>query len=146
MNIGPLGAGPAPRQRPDRSEVRERVVVAVRLGMDIGSIVVETRLTAHRWRITLDLLSDLFLELGVPETRNGSRPDRLRALAAHAAASPRHMGQPTRLGRSSTQVSWSVPISSEISCSSLVEHSATRSWCAGSSARFVSSSGSRTRS
>src|SRR5262249_40386410 len=47
-------------------------------------------------------------------------------VSCYAAASPCQLGQRTRLGRSSTQVSRSLPISSEMSCSSFAEYSAMR--------------------
>ena len=46
MNIGSVGAGPD-ASKGKAGRVRERVAVAVSFGEDIGSVIVETHLTAH---------------------------------------------------------------------------------------------------
>ena len=83
MHVGPVGAGPDPGQRTERTEVGERVVVAVGLGVDVGSVVVNTSFAAHERRITAAshrvlVLFDCSFGVHGPGKRIelGRRPDR----------------------------------------------------------------------
>jgi hypothetical protein len=53
MDVRPVGAGPDAGKGTERTEVGERVVAAVSLGVDVGSVVVERLLSGHRKTITL---------------------------------------------------------------------------------------------
>ena len=83
MNVCSRGARPDPGQRSERPEVRERVVVAVRLAVDVGSVVVNTSFAAHERRITAAshralVLFDCSIGVHGPGKRIelGRRPDR----------------------------------------------------------------------
>ena len=53
MGVGTVGAGPDTRHRAKGTEVREGVVAAFGLGIDVGAVVVDVAWTGHRRRITL---------------------------------------------------------------------------------------------
>ena len=51
MNVGSRGASPDPCQPTKGAEVRECVVVADRLRVDVGPVVVDALLVAHARKI-----------------------------------------------------------------------------------------------